>query len=82
MCLTVTSISERTFCHKYMSLTCCCYQLQHSNVVILYAVQQDPQSVSMSEFYPALMLARHVLDLIGPSSGAFYKLYSQIWYVL
>ena len=25
----------------------------------------------MSEFYSALMLARHVSDLIGPSSGAF-----------
>ena len=28
------------------------------------------------------MLARHVSDLIGPSSGAFYKLYLQIWYVV
>ena len=28
------------------------------------------------------MLARHVSDLIGPSSVAFYKLYSQIWYVV
>ena len=29
------------------------------------------------------MLARHVSDLIGPSSGAFvYKLYVQIWYVV
>ena len=28
------------------------------------------------------MLARHVSDLTGPSSGAFfYKLYVQIWYV-
>ena len=28
------------------------------------------------------MLARHVSDLIGPSSGAFfYKLYVQTWYV-
>ena len=26
----------------------------------------------MSEFYSALMLARHVSDLIGPSSGAFF----------
>ena len=25
----------------------------------------------MSEFYSALMLARHVLDLTGPSSGVF-----------
>ena len=28
------------------------------------------------------MFARHVSDLIGPSSGAFYKLYLQIWYVV
>ena len=29
------------------------------------------------------MLARHVSDLTGPSSGTFfYKLYVQIWYVL
>ena len=28
------------------------------------------------------MLARHVSDLIGPSSGEFYKLYVQIWYVV
>ena len=36
----------------------------------------------MSEFYSSRMLARHVSDLTGPSSGAFYKLYSQIWYVV
>ena len=28
------------------------------------------------------MLARHVSELIGPSSGAFYKLYLQILYVV
>ena len=28
------------------------------------------------------MLARHVSDLIGLSSGAFYELYLQIWYVV
>ena len=27
--------------------------------------------VLMNKFYSALMLARHVSDLIGPSSGAF-----------
>ena len=48
----------------------------------IYTVQQDTQSVSMSEFYSALMLARHVSDLTGPSSGAFYKLYVQIWYAV
>ena len=34
------------------------------------------------EFYSSHMLARHVSDLTGPSSGTFYKLYLQIWYVL
>ena len=32
--------------------------------------------------YSSRMLARHVSDLAGPSSGAFYKLYLQIWYVV
>ena len=37
----------------------------------------------MSEFYSSHMLALHVSDLTGPSSGAFvYKLYVQIWYVV
>jgi hypothetical protein len=36
-----------------------------------YALQQDTQSVLMSKFYSALMLARHVSDLTGPSPGAF-----------
>ena len=36
----------------------------------------------MSEFYLSHMLARHVSDLTGPSSGAFYELYVQIWYVV
>ena len=38
----------------------------------IYAVQQDTQCGLMSKFYSALMLARHVSDLIGPSSGAFF----------
>ena len=37
----------------------------------IYAVQQDTQSVLMSEFYSSHTLARHVSDLTGPSSGAF-----------
>ena len=37
----------------------------------IYAVQQDTQSVLISEFYSAPMLARHVSDLTAPSSGAF-----------
>ena len=40
-------------------------------IINIYAVQQDTQSVSMSEFYSALMLARHVSVLISPSAGAF-----------
>ena len=37
----------------------------------------------MIEFYSSHMLARHVSDLTGPSSGALvYKLYVQIWYVV
>ena len=48
----------------------------------IYAVQQDTQNVLMSEFYSSHMLALHVSDLTGPSSGAFYKLYLQIWYVV
>ena len=32
--------------------------------------------------YSSRMLARHVSDLTGPSSGAFCKLYSQIWHVV
>ena len=40
-------------------------------VIYIYAVQQDTQSFSMSEFYSALNLVRHVSDLISPSSGAF-----------
>ena len=37
----------------------------------------------MIEFYSSHMLARHVSDINGLSSGAFfYKLYVQIWYVV
>ena len=49
----------------------------------MYAVQQDTQSFLIIEFYSSRMLARHVSDLTGPSSGAFfYELYVQIWYVV
>jgi hypothetical protein len=49
----------------------------------IYAVQQDTQSFFMIEFYSSLMLARHVSDLTGPSSGEFVcKPYVQIWYVV
>ena len=48
----------------------------------IYAVQQDTQSFLMIEFIHYICLTRHVSDLTGPSSGAFYKLYLQIWYVI
>ena len=49
----------------------------------IYAVQQDTQSVSMSEFYSALKLDRHVSDLVGPSSGAiFTSCIRRLWYVI
>ena len=38
----------------------------------LYAVQQDTQSFLLIEFYSSHMLARHVSDLTGPSSGVFF----------
>ena len=49
-----------------------CYELRTSKwLQVIYAVQQDTQSGLMSKFYSALMLARHVSDLIGALSGAF-----------
>ena len=37
----------------------------------------------MSKFYSALMLARQVSDLIGPSSGAFCaSCVCRLWYVV
>ena len=37
----------------------------------------------MIEFYSSPVLARHISDLTGSSSGAFvYKLYVQVWYVV
>ena len=39
--------------------------------------------VLMSEFYSALKLARHISDLIGPSSGAFCtSCIRRLWYVV
>ena len=42
---------------------------RRSNV---YAVQQDTQSFLMIEYYSSHILVRHVSDLTGPSSGAFF----------
>ena len=59
-----------------------CRLINSVNIIsIIYAVQQDIQSFLMIEFIHH-MLPRHVSDLTGPSSGAFYKLYVQIWYVV
>ena len=39
--------------------------------------------VLMTKFYSALKLARHVSDLIGPSSGAFRtSCIRRLWYVV
>ena len=56
-------------CHFEWFLTAYIATFFHVNI---YAVQQDTRSVLTSEFYSALMLARHVSDLTGPSSGAFF----------
>ena len=49
----------------------------------IYAVQQYTQIVLMNEFYSSGMLARHVSDLIGPSSGAFCtSCISRLWFVV
>ena len=42
-----------------------------TNVVIYMQSNKIHQVFLISEFYSALMLARHVSDLTGPSSGAF-----------
>ena len=48
-----------------------------------YMQSNKIHSFFMIEFYSSRMLARHVSDLTGASSGAFvYKLYVQIWYVV
>ena len=49
----------------------------------IYVVQKDTNVVLMSKFYSALMSALHVLDLIGPSSGAFCtSCIRRFWYVV
>ena len=58
------------------------YCMERVSSCNIYAVQQDTHNVLMSKFIHYICLARHISDLIGPSSGAFYKLYLQIWYVV
>ena len=56
------------------ALTCC------RNI---YAVQWDTQCGLNEWVYSALMLARHVSDLTGPSSGAFCtSCIRRLWYVV
>ena len=60
-----------------------CYCRDRVSSCNIYAVQQDTQSVLMSEFYSSRMLARHVSDLTGPSSGAFCTSCNRrLWYVV
>ena len=47
---------------------------------LIYMQSNNIHSFLMTEFIHH-MLVEHVSDLTGPSSGAFYKLYLQIWYV-
>ena len=58
----------------------CVYKLVQSYIYI-YS-QKDTQYFIIIEIYSFHKLARYVSDFIGPSSGAFYKLYLQIWCVL
>ena len=51
------------------------YALPILHLCNIYAVQQDTQSFFNDWDYSSHMLARHVSDHTGPSSGAFYKLY-------
>ena len=48
----------------------------------IYTVQQDTQSFLMIDFYSSRMLARHISDLTGPSSGAFLQAVCADWYVV
>ena len=53
------------------------------STLIIYMQSNKIHEVFYWVSFSALMLARHVSDLTGPSSGAFYKLYLQtfgIWY--
>ena len=58
------------------------YCRDHVSSYNIYAVQQDTQKWFNEWDYSSCMLAWHVSDLTGSSSGAFYKLYSQISYVV
>ena len=53
-------------------------------VIYMYVVQQDTQcGINEQVFIQHFLLARHVSDLIGPSSGAFCtSCIRRIWYVV
>ena len=49
----------------------------------IHAVQQDTQCVSVSKSHSSRMLALHVSDPTGPSSGAFCtSCIRRLWYVV
>ena len=53
------------------------------HLVIYMQSNKIHKVILMSKFYSALMLARHVSDLIGPSSGAFCTSCNlRLWYVV
>ena len=55
-----------------------------NNFPVIYMQSNKTHNVVlMSKFYSALMLALHVSDLIGPSSGAFCtSCICRLWYVV
>ena len=78
--LTSHQTQLKSIIKKTMMLTRYCRDRELS--CNIYAVQQDTQSCFNDWDYSSHVLARRVSDLTGPSSGAFYKLYLQIWYVV
>ena len=59
------------------------YYMFYTKGVLYMQSNKIHKVILMSEFYSALMLARHVLDLIGPSSGAFCtRCIRRLWYVV
>ena len=62
---------------KYLERFEICFW-RKSNLVFRYICSPTRYTECFNgSVYSSLMLAQHVSDLIGPSSGAFYKLYSQ-----
>ena len=60
-----------------------CYAARGPNISHLVIYSPTRYTKCFNEWvYSSRMLARRVSDLTGPSSGAFYKLYLQILYVV